>query len=266
MKALVADLRAEYDELADYLATLPEGDWAKHTVFYDWTVADEVMHLHQVDLFGLIAMRDAQEFAELFKTVRAGQAQGIELSQEMRTRFGHLAPAEQLAAWRATYDEVLTRFAASDADTRMPWFGPEMGVASFAAARQMEVWAHGQDIYDLFRVRRRSHDRIRAICDLGVRTQGWSFRNRGLDRPAPPHVTLTAPSGDIWEWTPDGVESVTGPAEDFALVVTQRRHVDDTDLVVTGTGARAWMEIAQCFAGKPADGPAPGVRKVDYAA
>jgi len=146
----------------------------------------------------------------------------------------------------------------------MPWFGPEMGVASFAAARQMEVWAHGQDIYDLLRIRRPSHDRIRNVCDLGVRTQGWSFRNRGLDRPAPPHVTLIAPSGASWEWTPQGEDSISGPAEDFALVVTQRRHIDDTDLRVEGEGARAWMEIAQCFAGAAATGPAPGVRKVLY--
>jgi len=55
---------------------------------------------------------------------------------------------------------------------------------------------------------------------------------------------------------------VIGPAEDFALVVTQRRHVDDTRLRVTGAGARRWMEIAQCFAGAPETGPAPGVRAV----
>jgi hypothetical protein len=40
------------------------------------------------------------------------------------------------------------------------------------------------------------------------------------------------------------------------LVTTQRRHVDDTDLVVTGGSARDWMEKAQLFAGPPSDGPA----------
>ena len=46
-----------------------------------------------------------------------------------------------------------------------------------------------------------------------------------------------------------------GTAEDFCLVTTQRRHVDDTDLVVTGDSARDWMEKAQLFAGPPSDGP-----------
>jgi len=35
-----------------------------------------------------------------------------------------------------------------------------------------EVWAHGQDIYDLVRVSRRPASRLRNICDLGVKTYG----------------------------------------------------------------------------------------------
>jgi hypothetical protein len=48
---------------------------------------------------------------------------------------------------------------------------------------------------------------------------------------------------------------VSGPAEDFCLVVTQRRHVDDTALVVNGDAARDWMLKAQAFAGAATDGP-----------
>lgn len=264
MDRLTGELRAEYEALASFLGELGAEDWGRRTLFFDWTVADEVMHLHQVDRFGLVAMRDADEFAALLRDVRASQAQGVELSAQMRDSFGHLPPLEQLAAWRATFEEVCARFGAADADARLPWFGPEIGVASLAAARQMEVWAHGQDIYDLFRVRRVNKDSIRNICDLGVRTQGWSFRNRGLDRPAPPRVSLVAPSGAPWEWSSEATDNIVGPAEDFALVVTQRRHVDDTALVIEGAGARRWMEIAQCFAGAAATGPAPGVRQVCY--
>lgn len=264
MEMLTGALRAEYEALAAFLGGLQEEAWGRHTPFFDWTVADGVMHLHQVDPFGLVAMRDAGAFAGLVRDVRAAQARGVELSAQMRGSFGHLRSPEQLAAWRTTFEEVCARFGAADASARMPWFGPEMGVASFAAARQMEVWAHGQDIYDLFGVRRANNDTIRNICDLGVRTQGWSFRNRELDRPAPPRVSLVAPSGTSWEWASDAAENIVGPAEDFALVVTQRRHVDDTALVVEGAGARRWMEIAQCFAGAAATGPAPGTRRVSY--
>ena len=48
---------------------------------------------------------------------------------------------------------------------------------------------------------------------------------------------------------------ITGPALDFCLVATQRRHVDDTSLVVVGDAAADWMRVAQAFAGPPTDGP-----------
>jgi uncharacterized protein (TIGR03084 family) len=71
-------------------------------------------------------------------------------------------------------------------------------------------------------------------------------------------VARTAPSGVLWQFgDPDAPESVTGAAEDFCLVVTQRAHVDDTGLRVNGPAAREWMELAQCFAGPATDGPAP---------
>ena len=41
----------------------------------------------------------------------------------------------------------------------------------------------------------------------------------------------------------------------LALPIT-RRHVDDTDLTVTGDIARDWMTKAQAFAGGATDGPA----------
>ncbi|MBS0012958.1 MAG: hypothetical protein KFF46_03215 [Desulfobacterales bacterium] len=45
-------------------------------------------------------------------------------------------------------------------------------------------------------------------------------------------------------------------------MVVQRRHVDDTTLEVTGETARDWMLKAQSFAGPPANGPAPGQRRL----
>lgn len=262
----VRDMVAECEDLDALLRTIPAADWQRRTVFFDWTVAEQVMHLHLVDGFGRVALETPEAFPDLVAEVRAGQARGFELSDRMRAHFGDLPAGRLRETWEAGWRGLAAALGGADPELRMPWFGPPMGVASFAAARQMEVWAHGQDIYDLLRVRRTNHDRIRAVCDLGVRTQGWSFKNRALDRPAPPEVTLTAPSGAIFRWNEGAAERIAGPAEDFALVVTQRRHVDDTALTTEGPGARAWMEIAQCFAGAAETGPAPGARRIDYSA
>jgi uncharacterized protein (TIGR03084 family) len=72
-------------------------------------------------------------------------------------------------------------------------------------------------------------------------------------------VELTGPSGDIWSWGPEEAKDmVKGLAEDFCLVVVQRRHVTDTDLIINGETAQQWMSIAQAYAGPPTEGRKPG--------
>jgi uncharacterized protein (TIGR03084 family) len=153
------------------------------------------------------------------------------------------------------------KLALLDARERLPWFGPAMSARSFATARLMETWSHGQAVWDLLRRVRPATARLKHIAHLGVSTYGWTFSNRGLAVPQPvPHIALIAPDGSRWSWNEASASDfVQGAAEDFCRVVTQCRHVDDTQLVHGGS-ATAWMQMAQCFAGAPTDGPAPGQR------
>ena len=82
------------------------------------------------------------------------------------------------------------------------------------------------------------------------------LRRARLEPPAEEfRVELTAPSGEIWAWGPeDAAQRVTGSAYDFCLLVTQRIHRDDTDLVRGRRRRRAVADIAQAFAGPPGDG------------
>ena len=73
-------------------------------------------------------------------------------------------------------------------------------------------------------------------------------------------MVLDAPSGGRWAFGPeDAPVGVEGDAESFCLVVTQRRHLDDTPLRVDDRG-REWLLQAQAFAGPPTDGPPQGER------
>jgi uncharacterized protein (TIGR03084 family) len=124
-----------------------------------------------------------------------------------------------------------------------------------------ELAAAGQEIDpDAIAATREPTARLRHIAHLGVRTRGFSFVVRG--RPLPETrvgVELTAPDGTLWTWgQPGAPERVTGPALDFCLLVTQRRHRDDLDLSATGPSAQEWMAIAQAFAGPPGPGRPPG--------
>jgi uncharacterized protein (TIGR03084 family) len=124
----------------------------------------------------------------------------------------------------------------------------------------METWAHGQDVADALGATRRASSRLRHIAHIGVRTRGFSYGVRNLPVPdGDVRVSLDAPDGSVWTWgSDDAADRVTGPALDFCLVVTQRRHIADTALKAEGPLAQEWMGIAQAFAGSPGPGRAPG--------
>jgi uncharacterized protein (TIGR03084 family) len=135
-----------------------------------------------------------------------------------------------------------------------------MSAASSVTARLMETWAHGQDVVDALGLTRPPTARLRHVAHLGVRTLGWSFRVHGRPEPTEPvRVELTAPQGGTWTWGPeDTADRVAGPAEDFCLLVTQRRHRGRTALSARGPVADAWLDLAQAFAGPPGRGrPGP---------
>lgn len=128
-----------------------------------------------------------------------------------------------------------------------------MSPASMATARLMETWAHGEDVAEALGVRRAPAARLRHVAHLGFRTLGHGFAAHGRPVPAEPvRVELVAPDGETWAFGPaDAPDRVTGPALDFCLLVTQRRHRADLALVATGPIADEWLDVAQAFAGPP---------------
>lgn len=259
------DLRDECDALYGFVSTLDEDVWHRVTPFKGWTVWDVIAHLHYSDWAALQSSTSPDAFvASAVELIKAFE-RGLDLIGHTREWLGPTSPAELLERWRTCFVELCDRLAVADPELRLKWYGPDMGVRMFVTARQMETWAHGQDIYDLLEVEREHFDRLKNVAVLGVKTFGWTFANRGLEVPAEmPHVRLTAPSGATWEWGDRAAaDRVVGAAVDFCRVVTQNRNVADTGLEVVGDTARRWMSIAQCFAGGPVDPPKPGERAWD---
>jgi len=137
----------------------------------------------------------------------------------------------------------------------VPWYGPDMTLASTLTARIMETWAHGQDVADALGIDRDPSPRLRHVAFLGWRAVANSFRVQGRPEPtAPVRVEL----GEVAFGPDDAVDVVRGSLLHFCLVVTQRRHPADTDLVAEGPVATEWLTIAQAFAGPSGAGREPG--------
>ena len=267
--SITDDLLAEYTELATLCASLDSATWQQTTAFYGWTPWDEIAHLCYFDETALVSTQDPARFAREALELRARGARGEETSAIARARYSAsdgtaLSGPALLATWRQHHQALVQALATLDPKARLPWYGPPMSARSFATARLMETWAHGQDIWDAARRRRPGSARLKHIAHLGVTTFGWTFVNRGLAAPpVAPHVALQAPDGSRWTWGDPACEHrVSGTAEDFCLLITQRRHLHDTTLQYSAGPVATWLGMAQCFAGPPADGPAPGVRQV----
>jgi uncharacterized protein (TIGR03084 family) len=265
---ITTDLRAEHAQLADLCRTLTQAQWRVQGDFYGWTPWDEIAHLMLFDEKSLLAIFDPEGFARDAAALNPRLAAGEEISAIARKKYGDLDGTALLEQWVLLSDKLVNALGALDPKARLPWYGPTMSVRSFATARLMETWAHGQDIFDAVGLRRLATPRLKHIAHIGVTTFAWSFANRHLAVPAMvPFVELSAPNGGVWTWGDSAsTEFVRGSAEDFCLIVTQRRNLADTGLQYSKGSAREWLAITQCFAGPPADGPKPGLRKPAYSA
>ncbi|URN09319.1 TIGR03084 family metal-binding protein [Actinomadura madurae] len=257
LHSLLADLAAEGDSLDALVTPLPAARWTDPTPAEGWTIAHQIAHLAWTDGQALVAAADPEAFPKIIEAALANPEGFVEDG----ARAGAAQdPADLLARWRDGRRRMVDALAALPPGTRLPWFGPPMGVASMATARLMETWAHGEDVADALGERRAPTHRLRHVAHIGVRTRDFSFRTRGLEPPAEEfRVALRGPDGEEWTWgPPDARQSVTGPALDFCHAVTQRRHRDDLALTATGPDADRWLDIAQAFAGPPGPGRPPG--------
>jgi uncharacterized protein (TIGR03084 family) len=254
---LLDDLAAETDLLVERLDAAGNGVWDRQTPAPGWTVRDQMIHLAYFDNAAVMAAVDPRAFD-------AGKEAALRdidaFTDSVARRYASLSGEEVLEWFSRARAELASVYSGLEPEWRVPWYGPDMSAASAVTARLMETWAHGQDIIDGMGQIRSGSPGLRHVAHLGVRTRPNSFRARGLPVPdSQVRVELIAPDEELWEWGPAGVsDQVRGPALDFCLVVTQRRHIDDTRLVTTGAVAKEWLSIAQAFAGPPGRGRRAG--------
>ncbi len=248
---LCRDLLAERDELLALLATV--GDrWRQETPAPGFSIRDQITHLASFDEAAALAISTPAEF--------------IALREEQRTAALYVVEALRQASYSCADDEIIdwltsagndlvSAARSADPTVRVPWYGPEMSLASCLTARIMETWAHGQDVFDSLGAARQPSARLQHIAFLGWRALAHSFTANGLDAPT---EAVRVELGDVAFGPPDAPNCVRGSLLDFCLLVCQRRHVHDTDLTATGPVARQWLSIAQAFAGPPGAGRSPG--------
>ena len=256
------DLLAEQAELDEIMSTIGAAAWERPTPSPGWAVRDQIGHLAFFDDTAALAIESTEAFVESrTRLMEALSAGGTAVDDVTLGDARAMAPADLLDHWRSCRRRLAEASADLADDSRVEWYGPSMSSKSFLTARLMECWAHGQDIVDTIGVIRQPTNRLAHIAQLGFITRKWTYLNRGLDvPPGEIRVELTGPNGNQWTFGADADaadSAVRGTALDFCLVTSQRRHLDDTDLVTDDELARDWLTKAQLFAGPPTDPPTP---------
>ena len=238
------------------LDPLDAAGWERATPAAGWAIRDQISHLAYFDEAATLAAVDP----ERFRAERDQMVADVDGFTEGIAKRSRALDVAALHNWfQNARAAMLQALLSLDPSTRVPWYGPDMSIASSLTARIMETWAHGQDVADALDATRATTPALRHVAHIGVRTLANSFLTRGLDVPdAPVYVALTSPDGEVWTWGDAAAsDRVEGDAVEFCLVVTQRRHLADTQLAIQGPVATQWMQIAQAFAGPPGPGRKP---------
>ena len=248
-----ADLAAEGEALDELVAALDEDQWDLPTPAPGWTVRHQIAHITST-------ARIAKTAATAPQSLPQGAVADFDAALDAALQpFLIQPPATLLATWRAEREAATQALAAVPAGTLLPWLTRPMPPAVLARAGIMELFAHGQDIADAIHADREYTDRIRHVVSFAEGNRDFGYQVRGLTPPRQPfRLELSAPSGSLWTSGPvDAPDRITGPAVDFCLLVTRRRHRDDLALLACGAADR-WLDIAQAYRGAPGPGRVPG--------
>jgi uncharacterized protein (TIGR03084 family) len=251
------DIVAQGEALDKIVAGLDASQWALQTPAPGWTVKHQVAHLASVFRIAGLAGSDPG----LFVKMTAGAEKDFDTAvSEMLKPYLAASTEDLFARWRAERDAAVTALAALPPDQLVPWIARQLPASVLACAGMMELFAHGQDIADTVGAHREHTDAIGHLAWFATRNRDFGYQVRGLTPPqAPFRYELTAPSGATWEFGPaDADQRITGPALDFCLLVTRRRHRDDLAVRATGADANQWLDIAQAYRGSPGPGRHPG--------
>ena len=250
-------LTAECDELDELLAGLDDAQWKLPTPAPGWTITHQVAHLAATFRMAGLAGSDPDAFVAVMQrldqdfTVNVANALSDYLTAPPEVLFGR---------WQAERTAAVKALAAVPGDQLVPWLVNPLPPSILMMAGMMEAFAHGQDIADALGVRRTRTDRIKFLVAFAVRT--WDFGYLARDEPRPNvefGFELTAPSGARWQFGPENAtQRISGPAEDFCLLVTRRRHRDDLAITAVGPDAEHWLDIAQAYRGPAGKGREPG--------
>ncbi|MGW3892476.1 TIGR03084 family metal-binding protein [Micromonospora chokoriensis] len=251
------DLIADGNDIETLVTGLSPAQWSLDTPAPGWTVKHQIAHLAFVSHLAALSASQPEAFADHVADAKRDFQAAV---NNALTAYLALSTDSLVDKWRQERNAAAKALAAVEPTATVPWLVTPLPPSVLAAAGMMELFGHGQDIADALGHTRELTDRIGHLAWFGFRTRDFGYHAHGLTPPTDEfRVEVTGPSGVVWEFGPaDATQRVTGPAVDFALLVSRRRHRDDLSLIAQGEEADRWLDIAQAYRGPAGAGRRPG--------
>lgn len=251
MKAVLAALVDQQQELDDLVAPLDETAWQRPSRCDGWTVADVVLHLAQTNEMGIASAQG--RFEELLVEL----SQGMDAPASVDEGAGRMVERERGAPgadvfdrWRRSAAELRAALAACAPGDQVMWVAGELSARTLATTRLSETWIHTGDVAHGLGVTLAPSERLWHIARLAWRTLPYAFARAGEKLPGPVAFELESPSGEIWSFTPDEAPTtiIRGTAADLCEVAGQRAGAADTGLRGDGPAADRVLALVRTFA------------------
>jgi enediyne biosynthesis protein E11 len=251
------DLIADGDDVEALVTGLTRAQWSTATPAPGWTVKHQIAHLAFVAYLAALSAGKPEAFAAHAADAKRDFQGAVDAALNA---YLELSTGALVDRWRHERNTAAKALAAVEPTATVPWLVTPLPPSVLAAAGMMELFGHGQDIADALGRTRELTDRIGHLAWFGFRTRDFGYHAHGLTPPTEEfRVELTGPSGVVWEFGPaDATQRVTGPAVDFAWLVSRRRHRDDLALTAQGEEADRGLDIAQAYRGPAGTGRRPG--------
>jgi uncharacterized protein (TIGR03084 family) len=249
----IAEALAEQQaELGGLLDGLDEAGWAAGSRCTGWSVSDVVLHLAQTNEMAV------GSFEDRYDEVLAGLTEGMAGAQSLDEGVDKMVaaqrgapPHEVRARWDASVERLAKGLARGDAKRRVQWVVGTMAASTLATTRLAETWIHTGDIAFGLGVELRPADRLWHIARLAWRTIPYAFQREGRAAPRPVALHLTAPSGESWDFVPEGGRADTvirGDGAELCLVAARRVDPADTGLTADGPDGQAVLALIRTWA------------------
>lgn len=271
MQDVTGALAEQHAELWGLIAGLDEERWHLPSRCEGWDVADVVLHLAQTDEMALASLTGRLDppagrpggepepagtagpatttFADAMS--RLGPSATVDDAAAWAVDHDRGAPGATVAArWRAASDQVRDRLATIEARRRVPWVAGRLSAATLATTRLAECWIHTGDVAEALGVEPAAGDRLRHVARLAWRTLPYAFARAGREPPGPVAFRLRGPTGEPWDFEPDGEPAtvVEGDGVELCLLAARRVAPAGTGLRATGPDAGAVLDLVRTYA------------------